>query len=266
MKNFVRLMSLMVVLPVTTVILQAQVTGSGVRIVRVSEVHGAVQMDRNVSHGYEGVMLNMPVTQGARLKTAAGAAEVEFEDNSSLRLIPNTEIEFTQLGRNVDGSTTSAIHVVKGTVFVSMAPSKGNGFSLTSGAETVSLNPLSHVEFHAGSPQDALMVLKGTAQAVVHGNATTVAQKKTLLFDGSGSTQMVSRIEKGPYDDWDKAAVAYHARSFNSPVMQSAGYLGSGTGSPVYGLNDLGYYGSFSDAGGCGSLWRPYFASANWHP
>jgi hypothetical protein len=272
MKTFARLMSLLmaisllVALPLTAVILHAQVMGSGVRIVRISEVHGVVQMDRTVSHGYEAVMLNMPVTQGARLKTDAGAAEVEFEDNSSLRLIPNTEIEFTQLGRTVDGSTTSAVHVVKGTVFVSMAPSKGNGFSLLSGFETVSLNPLSHVEFHAGSPQDALMVLKGTAVATVNGNATTVPQKKTLLFDGSGSPQMVSRIEKSPYDEWDKSAVAYHARSFNSPVMRNAGYLGSGMGSPVYGLNDLGYYGSFSDAGGCGNLWRPYFASANWDP
>ena len=28
----------------------------------------------------------------------------------------------------------------------------------------------------------------------------------------------------------------------------------------------MGYYGSFMNAGGCGSMWRPYFASAAWDP
>ncbi len=34
----------------------------------------------------------------------------------------------------------------------------------------------------------------------------------------------------------------------------------------AYGLDDMGYYGSFMNAGGCGSMWRPYFASAAWDP
>jgi len=28
----------------------------------------------------------------------------------------------------------------------------------------------------------------------------------------------------------------------------------------------MAYYGSFVNAGGCGSMWRPYFASAAWQP
>ena len=33
----------------------------------------------------------------------------------------------------------------------------------------------------------------------------------------------------------------------------------------AYGSSDLNYYGSFSNTG-CGSMWRPYFASAAWSP
>jgi hypothetical protein len=33
-----------------------------------------------------------------------------------------------------------------------------------------------------------------------------------------------------------------------------------------YGVSDMLYYGAFSDAGGCGSMWRPYFTSASWDP
>ena len=51
--------------------------------------------------------------------------------------------------------------------------------------------------------------------------------------------------------------LSYHSNvasfsAFNSPYS--------------YGLSDMSYYGSFVNAGGCGSMWRPYFASAAWDP
>src|ERR1700678_2152203 len=63
---------------------------SKVRIVRLSQVNGAVQMDRNTGHGFEAAMQNLPVVEGTKLKTDNGLAEVEFEDNSSLRVTPST--------------------------------------------------------------------------------------------------------------------------------------------------------------------------------
>ena len=73
------------------------VADSQVRIVRLSDATGEVQMDRNTGRGFEPALLNLPVTQGVRLRTGAGFAEVEFEDNSTLRLTPNTIVEFPQL-------------------------------------------------------------------------------------------------------------------------------------------------------------------------
>ena len=61
-----------------------------------------------------------------------------------------------------------------------------------------------------------------------------------------------------PFDAWDKNAAEYHAQTAGSGTLSSSPY--------AYGLNDMGYYGSFMDAGGCGSMWRPYFASAAWDP
>ena len=38
-------------------------------------------------------------------------------------------------------------------------------------------------------------------------------------------------------------------------------------GSPYsYGAGDMAYYGNFASYGGCGMMWRPYFASAGWEP
>jgi hypothetical protein len=50
---------------------------SQARIVRLSEVDGDVQIDRNSGQGYEKAFLNLPVTQGTKLRTGAdGRAEI----------------------------------------------------------------------------------------------------------------------------------------------------------------------------------------------
>src|SRR5438477_13165491 len=71
---------------------------SQVRIVRLSQVDGAVQADRNTGQGFEKAFLNMPVTQGMKLRTNAdGRAEIEFEDGSTLRMVPHTIVVFPEL-------------------------------------------------------------------------------------------------------------------------------------------------------------------------
>ncbi len=42
---------------------------SKVRIVRLSEVKGEVQLDRQTGKGFEGAMANLPVIEGSKLKT-----------------------------------------------------------------------------------------------------------------------------------------------------------------------------------------------------
>src|SRR3981081_3955712 len=77
---------------------------SQARIVRLSDVQGAVQIDKNTGMGFEKAFLNLPITQGTRLRTRdTGRAEIEFEDGSAVRLAPNTTIDFSRLGRSDAG-------------------------------------------------------------------------------------------------------------------------------------------------------------------
>ena len=77
---------------------------SQVRIVRLSDVKGTVQIDKNSGLGFENAFANLPITQGTQLRTRDnGRAEVEFEDGSTLRIIPNTTVEFDRLGLSDDG-------------------------------------------------------------------------------------------------------------------------------------------------------------------
>src|SRR6202163_3855452 len=81
---------------------------SQARIVRLSDVQGSVQINKNTGMGFENAFLNLPITQGTQIRTHdRGRAEIEFEDGSTLRLTPNTTVEFSALGLSDAGQRIS---------------------------------------------------------------------------------------------------------------------------------------------------------------
>ncbi len=238
---------------------QASSATNGVRIVRLSQVNGEVQLDRKTDKGFEAAFANLPIVQSQRLQTHDGLAEVEFEDNSSVRITPNTLIEFPTLQRSASGATITSVKVVSGTLYASVASTKGNQFSVIAGNETIILTPSSHIRIEVGTPTK-LAVINGSVQVTDESGTTTVGKKKELTFDATtqSSPVVANGGEPGAFDSWDKTSTEYH----NLRSVPAA-YAGS---SSLYGINDLNYYGSFSDVGGCGSMWRPYLASAAFDP
>lgn len=234
---------------------------SQVRIVRLSLMQGDAQLDRNLGRGYEAAFANLPVTQGAKLRTGNGVAEVEFEDNSTLRITPHSSVSFEELGRDAAGATLTRVRVLDGMAYVKLNRTKGNAFTLSDGSATIDLAPGSHVRL-ASSPRGAeLAVFDGEARVAVAANTPEVVGKKqTYVFDPSGqqTASLQKKTEAEAYDSWDKTQASYHTASF--------GGVGSAFGSGMFGANDLMYYGSFADLPGCGMMWRPYFASAAWDP
>ncbi len=105
---------------------------SQARVVRLSDVQGDVQIDRNVGQGLEKAFLNLPITQGAKVQVGKdGRAEVEFEDGSTLRVTPNTVIDFPQLSLRDSGTKVSAVHLQEGTAYVNFAGAKDDEFTLS---------------------------------------------------------------------------------------------------------------------------------------
>ncbi len=238
------------------------VSASQVRIVRLSQVMGKVQMDRNTSNGFEPTFTNLPIVQGSKLKTAEGVAEVEFEDNSSLRLAPDSQVDFDRLGRDTSGATANGFKLAQGTLYLSLANTKGNEFVIAAGNEKITLTPTSHVRLDVYPAGSELTVFKGGATVTDPTGTYTVTKGKAFSFGGANATALpvIAKDDTpGLYDKWDKQSVDYHNARMN--VSSFAG--GSGY---QYGMNDLNYYGSFSNIAGCGQVWQPYFTSAAWSP
>ena len=233
---------------------------SKVRIVRLSQVKGEVQLDRANGRGYEPAITNLPVVEGSRLETANGVAEVEFEDNSSLRVAPNSIVEFPKLERLAGGTTVSSVHLAKGAAYVSLMKTPGNEFNLSFGVQNLRLPAASHVRLEVGDDEARLAVLEGTVHVESAAGVMDVPRKKSVTFKMNQSSMptVAKSFTASPFDAWDHNAADYHSQLANTSLLSGSPY--------TYGASDLGYYGNFASYGGCGTMWRPYFASAAWEP
>jgi len=231
---------------------------SKVRIVRLSQIVGDVEVDRGTGEGFEAPLMNLPITQNATLRTGLGFAEVEFEDNSTLRLTPNSTVAFTQLERDAAGTTLSTVSVSVGIVFINLTGAPGNEFAMIFDNQKVSLEPSSRARLSVVPDAATLTMLKGSVR-IDTPPGVTIVRKKTVNFPGAnpGIFRIVRNFES-PYDAWDETALAYH--------KHYAKYAAQGSLANRFGLSDLNYYGRFINAGECGPVWRPYFANAAWDP
>ena len=237
---------------------------SKVRIVRLSQVRGTVQIDRSNGRGFEPGIANLPIVEKNQLRTGLGIAEVEFEDNSSLRLAPNSLVEFPRLERNANGATVSSVHVISGTAYISLlkvesGKAPANQFAVIFGDRKLALDPATHVRLAIENKEAKLAVLDGAVHVDGANGLVSIPKKKTATFGmfNQDEPTVAKDTETTPYDEWDHTATSYHAgaaamSAFNSPY--------------AYGTSDMAYYGNFVNSGGCGSMWRPYFASAAWEP
>jgi len=233
---------------------------SKVRIVRLSEVKGDVQLDRNTGQSFEPAMANIPIIENARLQTNTGAAEIEFEDNSTLRVAPDSLIEFPQLELLPSGAKASTVNVLRGMVYVSLVNAKENQYTLAFAQEKIHLQPSSHIRFELESTHAKLTVFEGAVSVERPAGTFQADKKKTFIIDLANPDQpiLAKNITSDPFDTWDHTNAAYHKQYASQSAFGNVPYS--------YGVSDMLYYGNFVNAGGCGSMWQPYFVSAGWDP
>lgn len=231
---------------------------SQARIVRLSDVQGSVQIDKNTGLGFENAFLNLPVTQGAELRTSAnGRAEIEFEDGSTMRLAPNSTVLFSTLGVSDTGKHTSVVNLVDGLAYVNWLGKSGDEFTLNFSRETTVLDHYAHIRIDASDKSADLAVFKGNVSVDTPSGKVAVEKNKTAKFDvaDDDKSTIADKIAPAPLDQWDDQAIAYHdqyAKSNSSPYS--------------YGTSDLNYYGNYTNVPGYGMMWQPFFTGVGWDP
>ena len=228
---------------------------SQARIVRLSDVQGSVQIDKNAGMGFENAFLNLPVTQGTQIRTRdTGRAEIEFEDGSTMRLTPNTSVQFSTLGLDDSGKHISVVNLVEGMAYVNWLGK--DQFTLNFSRERVEIERAAHFRIETSTSGSKFAVFKGDVDVTGPSGKVTVSKKKEATFEASGDQPYtLAKLEESPLDSWDKESVEYHeqyAKNNSSPYG--------------YGASDLGYYGAYTMVPGYGMMWQPYFTGIGWDP
>ena len=237
---------------------QPALADSQARIVRLSDVQGTVQINKNTGNGFESAFLNLPITQGTQLKTLAnGRAEIEFEDGSTMRLAPSTSVEFSTLGTSDSGKHLSVVDLAEGMAYLNWLGKSRDEISLNFSREKFTLDHAAHVRVDTSEQSANLAVFKGDVEVEGPSGKLSIGKKKTATFNVTDEDKYIiaNNIPPVPLDSWDKESIAYHdqyAKNNSSPYG--------------YGAADLNYYGSYTDVPGYGMMWQPFFTGIGWDP
>lgn len=240
-------------------VVSAQAT-SHVRIVRLSYQDGKVQMSRAPGQGLERAILNSPIVEGSSVVTGTdGLAEVEFENNSAVRLGEATDVEFRQLLINDAGELINEVELVRGTMYFDTRFGKNNVYRVIAAGKTFVVPRKSQVRFMMNGDLVEVSVLGGEAQLQNNAELVKIKKNDTLSLDATSPAgfTLAKGVDSIPLDRWNNERGAYQTvYAYNNTGYGSSALTG-------YGFQDLAYYGGFMMLPGYGMVWQPYGAS-NW--
>ncbi len=248
---------------VLAVLAPAALSQSNARIVRISDVEGQVDFDNG--HGYESATINMPISEGDRLFTRAdGWAEVQFEDGSTARLAPDTEIVFTDLRLSGQRATITSIDLNQGEAEFRVTYHDESSFQVNARQKGLVLRQSARFRVRSLN-SDPLELVVWQGEIGVHdpdsGEDVAVKRNETFALDA----QDVSRYDLeqgGQEDDLDRWSTQR-----DEFLAKNAGNGERYTSSPYqYGLSDLDAYGQYYDIPGYGYMWRPNYVDVDWNP
>jgi uncharacterized membrane protein YgcG len=234
------------------------------RVIRLSVVDGKVQiLASNQTVLFESAVANMPLTQGNFLQTSAdGKAELQFEDGSIVRLVPNSELQLVELKGDNPGHLKTTIEVFSGEAYFEARPAKGDKFEVRAGGDTIRPNGNGSFRINLAATPAQIAVSDGDLQ-VSHGGdySATVQANQTLSLDSANPAKYLI-AEGTSSSEWDQ----WNEDRDNLMEAQANQATDAQSGGDAAGWDDLDYYGSWYPVPGVGLVWQPYAADANWDP
>lgn len=245
-------------------VVSAQAT-SHVRIVRLSFEDGHVQISRAAGQGLERAILNSPIVEGSSIVTGSdGLAEVEFENDSTVRLGQATDVNFRQLLINDAGEKVNEVGLVRGTMYFETRSAKDNVYRVIASDRIFVVQRNSQVRFIMNGDQVEVSVTSGEAQLQNYTELVKIKKNDTLTLDATipAGFTLAKGVDSLPLDRWNNERAAYQTvYAYNNTGYGSSSLSGSG-------YQDLAYYGGFMTVPGYGLAWQPYGAASwmGWNP
>lgn len=265
-KGFVLFLLLVLVLLLVPFVHGDDEPGSHVRIVRLSYVEGQVQLAHRQGSGFENATTNMPLVQGDQVRTGNdGWVEIQLENSAMIRLAPESQVTLSVLTRFPSGATATEVNLDSGEgEFAAAAGTDDGPFRVNVGQRTISLKRSSRFRVTTvNSDPLEVAVWKGEVSISNPDDAQEVSIRKNEIFaldpQDASHYDLENNAQADDLDKWSGERDQYlSAYAVNGNTYTQSPYQ--------YGLNDLSYYGQYSNVVGCGYCWQPYGVSADWDP
>jgi hypothetical protein len=224
------------------------------RLSRISYLEGDVSTQRLPDVDWSAASINMPLEPGDRIYTGRnGRLEIEFDDDSVLRLAENTDIEILSLDERI-----VQVRMLLGLATLTVA--SGVDFEINTPAAAFNAVSKGSYRFEVNEDGDTdAIVRKGRIEAANNAFARAVESGTRLHVRAGGEAlYSVARYEeRDAWDEWnDRRTVdrrAYASRRY----LPSTVYIGAA---------DLDRYGRWVNVSNYGWAWVPYSVDVYWSP
>src|SRR5579863_8099394 len=235
------------------------VIGAGpVRVARVGDLDGQVEVQLHAADMWQPATRNMPLLESTWVRTTSGARiELELDDGSALRLVGDALGELSDYTRLSTGQRVTVLSLDHGVAYFTGEPGILDAVILAVPGAQATVRAGTRVRLEARDQASQIAVIEGAVRFSSPSAEMDLSEGQTARVETASQSRFFLYREVTPFasDRWneqrDKALAA----------------TGSGRQVPglAYGLADLDASGSWIQTDGLGAVWKPK-VTADWVP
>ena len=224
------------------------------RLSRISYLEGNVSYQRMPDVDWSAASINMPLEPGDRIYTGPnGRTEIEFDDDSVLRLAENTDVEIVSLNEDV-----VQLRMLVG--LASLVVASDADYEINTPAAAFSSVRKGNYRFEVSENGDTdAIVRKGRIEAQNNLFSRNIDSGLRLrvraVDDGNHAVARYEQIDS--WDQWNDR------RTIDRRASTSRRYL---PGTVNMGAAELDQYGRWVNVSGYGAAWVPFSVDVYWSP
>src|SRR5262252_6874536 len=198
-----------------SITLPVLLTSAPVRVARVAELEGKVEVQLHAADAWRPAVRNLPLVELAWVRTAPGSrVEMELDDGSALRLIGDALCELADYTRLSTGQRITILSVDHGVAYYTGEPDRRDAVILVLPGAQATVRVGSRVRLWARDEASEFAVLEGKVRFSSPGAEMDLAEGEMTRVDKAGPSRFFLYREISPLDSdsWneqrDKALAA----------------------------------------------------------